>query len=80
MRESENIGKLVSNLVQTDLKEHILFPAYGITTIDSNSPITRGAVQSQVSIWYPGTVVERCTVDKATPDGHFELSVQVSSR
>jgi hypothetical protein len=45
--------------------------------VDSPNRMTRNSIQVEVNRWYPSTIVENVSVDKAGSDGIFEYSVSV---
>lgn len=77
MKESNNYGELVRNLVKTEKGTHCLYRAYGLSNTDSLTILTRSTVQNEVSRWYPSVVVTTCTCTQANEQGHFEYNLEV---
>jgi hypothetical protein len=77
MRESENIGKLACRLVETELGEHVLFRDYGLAATDDAEPLSRTAVQSKISQFYPGAMIKEFTIVEADQTGTFNIHIDI---
>lgn len=74
----QNMAQNIVNMIKTRQGEHCLFRSFGLGGIvDSPNTITRNSLQVEVNRWYPSTVVENVTVDKASSDGNFEYSIKI---
>ena len=74
----KNIAHNIVNMIQCRQGEHPLFRSFGMGAIvDSPNRMTRNNIQVEVNRWYPSTIVENVSVDKAGSDGIFEYSVSV---
>lgn len=80
MHESNSIGKLVVNLVKTDIGEHVLYRDYGLVEIDAPTQLTRTQMQAEVEKWYPSATVTDCELIEASESGHFDYNIHVEER
>lgn len=73
-----DLGQNILALITCRQGEHPLFRSFGMGAIvDSPNRMTRNSIQVEVNRWYPSTIVENVSVDKAGSDGIFEYSVSV---
>lgn len=77
MRESENTGKLIRNMVLCERGEHCLFRDYGLSATDDIAAFSRTMIQSEISRFYPGVVVKSLSVVEADEKGYFVYNVDV---
>ena len=80
MRESQNTGKLVVNMIKTERGTHVLFRDYGLAETDEAAVLTRTSVQSEISKYYPGAYVKSLTLNEVQADGSFEFNIDVEER
>lgn len=80
MRESQNTGSLVVNMVKTEKGTHVLFRDYGMSETDEATVLTRTSVQSEISKYYPGAYVKSLTLSEGRADGSFEFNVDIEER
>ena len=77
MHESLNTGKLIVNMVKTERGTHVLFQGFGLQTTDDIAPLTRGAVQTAVSTYYPGVSIKRLSTGGRDIRGHQEIEIEL---